>query len=65
MFAYGLMNSTILQVLLNMLYFYGMCGLLKECLLQRYFSKVLHINLFSRDVLLLVLYNSIYFIAGT
>ncbi|GAB2268332.1 NuDeL-like protein [Dionaea muscipula] len=23
----------------NLLYFYGMCGLLKECLLKRYFSK--------------------------
>ncbi|CAJ1976223.1 unnamed protein product [Sphenostylis stenocarpa] len=29
------------KVLLNLLYFYGMCGLLKECLLQRYFSKEL------------------------
>ncbi|PQQ14715.1 hypothetical protein Pyn_31009 [Prunus yedoensis var. nudiflora] len=27
------------KVMSNMLYFYGMCGLLKECLLQRYFSK--------------------------
>ncbi|KAI4301900.1 hypothetical protein L6164_035136 [Bauhinia variegata] len=27
------------KVLMNLLYFYGMCGLLKECLLQRYFSK--------------------------
>lgn len=27
------------KVISNMLYFYGMCGLLKECLLQRYFSK--------------------------
>ncbi|KAL3750348.1 hypothetical protein ACJRO7_011360 [Eucalyptus globulus] len=27
------------KVLLNLLYFYGMCGLLKEFLLQRYFSK--------------------------
>ncbi|XP_042491471.1 protein NDL1-like isoform X2 [Macadamia integrifolia] len=27
------------KVMLNLLYFYGMCGLLKECLLQRYFSK--------------------------
>lgn len=26
----------------NLLHFYGMCGLLKECLLQRYFSKVLY-----------------------
>ncbi|KAM7508498.1 hypothetical protein LguiA_018951 [Lonicera macranthoides] len=29
------------KVLLNLLYFYGMCGLMKECLLQRYFSKEL------------------------
>ncbi|XP_052192969.1 protein NDL1-like [Diospyros lotus] len=29
------------KVLLNLLYFYGMCGLLKECLLHRYFSKEL------------------------
>ncbi|PRQ41909.1 hypothetical protein RchiOBHm_Chr3g0451871 [Rosa chinensis] len=29
------------MVLLNLLYFYGMCGVLKECLLQRYFSKEL------------------------
>ncbi|XP_038985225.1 protein NDL2-like [Phoenix dactylifera] len=27
------------KVLSNLLYFYGMCGLIKECLLQRYFSK--------------------------
>ncbi|KAG7021925.1 Pollen-specific protein SF21, partial [Cucurbita argyrosperma subsp. argyrosperma] len=27
------------KVMSNLLYFYGMCGLLKECLLQRYFSK--------------------------
>ncbi|KAJ9185862.1 hypothetical protein P3X46_005447 [Hevea brasiliensis] len=27
------------KVLLNLLYFYGMCGVLKECLIQRYFSK--------------------------
>lgn len=31
----------IFQVMSNLLYFYGMCGLLKEFLLQRYFSKVL------------------------
>lgn len=30
-----------MQILLNLLYFYGMCGLLKECLLLRYFSKEL------------------------
>ncbi|XVF42145.1 hypothetical protein PTKIN_Ptkin01aG0336100 [Pterospermum kingtungense] len=29
------------KVLMNLLYFYGMCGVLKECLLQRYFSKEL------------------------
>ncbi|CAN0829406.1 Protein NDL1 [Linum grandiflorum] len=29
------------KVLTNVLYFYGMCGIMKECLLQRYFSKVL------------------------
>nr|AFK42089.1 unknown [Lotus japonicus] len=29
------------KVLMNLLYFYGMCGLLKECFLQRYFSKEL------------------------
>lgn len=34
------MFTTFMQVLMNLLYFYGMCGLLKECLLQRYFSKV-------------------------
>ncbi|KAI3930916.1 hypothetical protein MKW92_005928 [Papaver armeniacum] len=28
-----------LQFMLNLLYFYGMCGIMKECLLQRYFSK--------------------------
>ncbi|CAA7402865.1 unnamed protein product [Spirodela intermedia] len=27
------------KVMANLLYFYGMCGLVKECLLQRYFSK--------------------------
>ncbi|XP_039115744.1 LOW QUALITY PROTEIN: protein NDL1-like [Dioscorea cayenensis subsp. rotundata] len=27
------------KVLSNLLYYYGMCGLVKECLLQRYFSK--------------------------
>ncbi|KAF4371449.1 hypothetical protein F8388_001977 [Cannabis sativa] len=27
------------KVMSNLLYFYGMCGLLKDCLLQRYFSK--------------------------
>ncbi|CAN1132400.1 Protein NDL1 [Linum perenne] len=27
------------KVLSNVLYFYGMCGIMKECLLQRYFSK--------------------------
>ncbi|KAJ0971398.1 hypothetical protein J5N97_019357 [Dioscorea zingiberensis] len=27
------------KVMFNLLYYYGMCGLIKECLLQRYFSK--------------------------
>nr|GMD86301.1 pollen-specific protein SF21-like [Ipomoea batatas] len=27
------------KVMSNLLYYYGMCGLLKECLLHRYFSK--------------------------
>ncbi|KAI3852520.1 hypothetical protein MKX03_009785, partial [Papaver bracteatum] len=27
------------KFMLNLLYFYGMCGIMKECLLQRYFSK--------------------------
>ncbi|KAJ0953566.1 putative alpha/Beta hydrolase [Helianthus annuus] len=27
------------KLMSNLLYYYGMCGLLKECLLQRYFSK--------------------------
>ncbi|KAM1178573.1 hypothetical protein COP2_018305 [Malus domestica] len=30
---------SLFAVMLNMLYFYGMCGLLKERLLQRYFSE--------------------------
>ncbi|KAL6006007.1 Protein ndl2 [Asimina triloba] len=30
---------TLFAVVSNLLYFYGMCGLVKECLLQRYFSK--------------------------
>ncbi|XP_028123311.1 protein NDL1-like [Camellia sinensis] len=29
------------KVIIPLLYFYGMCGLLKECLLHRYFSKEL------------------------
>jgi hypothetical protein len=29
-----------LQVLSNLLYYYGMCGVVKELLLKRYFSKV-------------------------
>ncbi|CAI8592046.1 unnamed protein product [Vicia faba] len=33
------------KVLMNLLYFYGMCGLLKECLLQRYFSKELRCSI--------------------
>jgi hypothetical protein len=29
-----------MQLLVNVLYFYGMCNLVKETLLQRYFSQV-------------------------
>lgn len=29
-----------MQVMSNLLYFYGMCGVVKELLLKRYFSKV-------------------------
>ncbi|CAH2080437.1 unnamed protein product [Thlaspi arvense] len=36
-------------VLLNLLYFYGMCGLLKECLLHRYFSKELRCSLHGEE----------------
>ncbi|KAG6700714.1 hypothetical protein I3842_08G126100 [Carya illinoinensis] len=37
------------KVLLNLLYFYGMCGVLKECLLQRYFSKELRSGLHGAE----------------
>lgn len=37
------------KVLLNLLYFYGMCGVLKECLLQRYFSKELRCGLHGAE----------------
>jgi hypothetical protein len=37
------------QVLLNLLYYYGMRGVVKECLLQRYFSKV------ASDLIILIL----------
>ncbi|XAR63628.1 hypothetical protein NMG60_11023643 [Bertholletia excelsa] len=37
------------KVLLNLLYFYGMCGLLKECLLHRYFSKELRCSLHGEE----------------
>ncbi|MFS7893542.1 hypothetical protein Hanom_Chr00s000928g01670611 [Helianthus anomalus] len=30
---------TLFALISNLLYYYGMCGLLIECLLQRYFSK--------------------------
>ncbi|XP_020265196.1 pollen-specific protein SF21-like isoform X1 [Asparagus officinalis] len=32
-------NATYSLVMSNLVYFYGMCGLMKDCLLQRYFSK--------------------------
>ncbi|KAF5454625.1 hypothetical protein F2P56_024275 [Juglans regia] len=37
------------KVLLNLLYFYGMCGVLKECLLQRYFSKELRCGMHGAE----------------
>ncbi|XP_028770154.1 protein NDL1 [Neltuma alba] len=33
------------KVMSNLLYFYGMCGLLKECLLKRYFSEEVRGNI--------------------
>ncbi|KAG4982991.1 hypothetical protein JHK87_027740 [Glycine soja] len=35
----GVYILTLFAVMANLIYFYGMCGLLKECLLQRYFNK--------------------------
>ncbi|PPR91836.1 hypothetical protein GOBAR_AA28850 [Gossypium barbadense] len=37
------------KVLMNLLYFYGMCGVLKECLLQRYFSKELRYGMHGAE----------------
>ncbi|KAK3441812.1 hypothetical protein EUGRSUZ_B01699 [Eucalyptus grandis] len=37
------------KVLLNLLYFYGMCGLLKEFLLQRYFSKEIRCSMHGSE----------------
>ncbi|KAL3537847.1 hypothetical protein ACH5RR_001213 [Cinchona calisaya] len=37
------------KILLNLLYFYGMCGLLKECLLLRYFSKELRCGMHGAE----------------
>ncbi|TXG65889.1 hypothetical protein EZV62_007164 [Acer yangbiense] len=37
------------KVLMNLLYFYGMCGVLKECLLQRYFSKELRTGIHGEE----------------
>lgn len=39
-----------------------MCGVLKECLLQRYFSKVLHITFFLGTLLLVYVLILIYFL---
>ncbi|KAJ0013419.1 hypothetical protein Pint_20543 [Pistacia integerrima] len=44
------------KVLMNLLYFYGMCGVLKECLLQRYFSKVHWIALYKSGIMYLTGY---------
>lgn len=38
--ALALINEDVMQFLSNLLYFYGMCDLMKDCLIQRYFSKV-------------------------
>jgi len=55
-----LKNFWYLQVMSNLLYFYGMCGVVKEILLKRYFSKVyLHPKTFL--VLFSVLGRVIYF----
>ncbi|XP_057497528.1 protein NDL1-like [Actinidia eriantha] len=37
------------KVLLNLLYFYGMRGLLKECLLHRYFSKEIRCSMHGAE----------------
>ncbi|XP_048136055.1 protein NDL1-like isoform X1 [Rhodamnia argentea] len=37
------------KVLLNLLYFYGMCGLSKELLLQRYFSKEIRCSMHGSE----------------
>lgn len=41
-----LIVNAVVQVISNLIYFYGMCGLIKERLLQRYFSKVAFAILF-------------------
>lgn len=38
--SYSYLRVHYLQVMSNLLYYYGMCGLVKELLLMRYFSKV-------------------------
>nr|DAD44466.1 TPA_asm: hypothetical protein HUJ06_002696 [Nelumbo nucifera] len=49
------------QVMSNLLYFYGMCGVLKEILLQRYFSKVTTASNVTFDALFLVIFlNCVY-----
>ncbi|XP_043814823.1 protein NDL1 isoform X2 [Manihot esculenta] len=37
------------KVLLNLLYLYGMCGVLKECLIQRYFSKEIRCGMYGAE----------------
>ncbi|KAJ0603509.1 putative alpha/Beta hydrolase [Helianthus annuus] len=53
----------ILELMSDLLYYYGMCGLLKECLLQRYFSKVpsdfFHKFWFKLNTFLWILHSSI------
>ncbi|KAG6490880.1 hypothetical protein ZIOFF_052210 [Zingiber officinale] len=39
-FCIYLVSPPGLEVLFDFLYFYGICGFIKDCLLQQYFSKV-------------------------
>lgn len=45
------------KVITNLLYFYGMCGVVKEFLLQRYFSKVCYCCSILVAFLVILLFN--------
>lgn len=47
------------KVITNLLYFYGTCGVVKEFLLQRYFSKVCYHCSILVAFLVLLLFNPI------